>query len=543
MGVGMVHANNYPIKERGYTILELSITLSIVAILLTGGLMTFNNYTQQKRLDITSEKLHTIEQALAQFVTLNGYLPCPARFDVLDTDSEFGTASSYNTTTYACTTITNNTGTIPVNALKLPADYIYDGWNRKFTYRIATAMGHRRHFAADLIGEDIFPGDIHISDLHGTSKTHYASSHPEGAAYVIISHGANGLGAWHKASTETPGTDINDLEAENINHSINARYIQAPLSPTFDDIVVFKTKKSLTHKPTISPLILSDVTCQNAANIVHDGDPTLYSNDLSDYATLYSATSLMSHVYDVALHMVELCNNPPTIPAPQRVAGLRLWLDAQDYDTFFPDIDTAISEWRDKSPYAHDLEQSTGVNQPTHTLVSSGRSVVTFDSNEFLTSEKLFGSDIFGSDQATFFFVLADPSSTLNDTFFEWNNTNHYVRFDMLASNIPRVTFTDASSFAGVNNGTAITSLSLITAIKDNGTNTLSLTTYGGNTGNSANSAELDLNNALTLVLGSDASFTNGWSGTIGEVIVYNRALSTTEQQDIQQYLIDKWGL
>ncbi|MFN7095783.1 MAG: type II secretion system protein, partial [Burkholderiales bacterium] len=90
------HKKHHPAYQIGYTIVELSISLSIIALLMTGGLAVFVKTNEAKRLKITHERLVVIQKALHQFAKINSYLPCPAVTSV-EANAAFGLASNYVT--------------------------------------------------------------------------------------------------------------------------------------------------------------------------------------------------------------------------------------------------------------------------------------------------------------------------------------------------------------------------------------------------------------------------------------------------------------
>lgn len=541
----MAAANAQP--HNGYTILELSITLTIIAVLIVGGLTSFNQHTQTKRLNITQERLERIEAALQHFVQQYNYLPCPNDQSFIESNASFGLADTYSESTHSCTNISDNTGAVPVYTLQLPSSFSYDGWGRKFTYRIASGLGDKDTFLAQLPHGDYFSGDLKIIDSYGIEKTSMFYHNPRGAAYILFSHGANGLGAWHKNSTEAPGTNINDLEEENINHAINKRYIQSFSTPYFDDILRFKEKAALYPQSYQSPIIISQQTCSNAYALVQDGNPSIHSNDLASYTNAHSASALTSQIYKSAQTIAQLCSNPPIIPVPLDISHPTLWLDATDHSTILPSPNGNVTTWNDKSGNNHDLTQSSSFIRPNHTLdATNGLSTVTFALGDYLTREKLYGKNIFASNSSTAFFVIRHTSGGAGATWLQWKNGAHNVQLSMLASGFPNSTFDDGIGGSNVSISAGMSSLSIITMIKSStpgSTNTLTFSLYPANNASSANTSTLDLNNAQSLTLGIDTDILNGWAGDIGEVIIYNRALTASEQSRIQQYLAEKWLL
>lgn len=74
----------------GFTLLEMSIVLVIIAAIAGGGLTVFSAWLQEKQRDVTIARLAAIRQALYEYRIAHGRIPCPAdvRRDI--TDQYFG---------------------------------------------------------------------------------------------------------------------------------------------------------------------------------------------------------------------------------------------------------------------------------------------------------------------------------------------------------------------------------------------------------------------------------------------------------------------
>ena len=155
--------------QRGFTLLELSIVLTIIAVILGGGLAIVTGSIQATQYNATVTRMDVIEKALLDYSVANSRIPCPA--DLTLTAATATTGTYYNTTAGAdygveagadaksaiatgtglCTG-TNMTpqanfvsasgaaeGGMPTRALQLPDDYMYDGWGRRFRYAVDPA--------------------------------------------------------------------------------------------------------------------------------------------------------------------------------------------------------------------------------------------------------------------------------------------------------------------------------------------------------------------------------------------------------------------
>jgi len=168
---------------------------------------------------LTQKRLLALRQALVNFASANGRLPCPAS-GALDT----GLAAP-NLQTVACT---NANGTVPWTTLGLPRDAALDAWGRKVSYRVfAGATGLTRTDGASMVNCDsdfttpaptasaaalvannfqcaaVAPRTDPASVLAPATRRGLAVYDESQStttvwqvALVLISHGASGAGAW-----------------------------------------------------------------------------------------------------------------------------------------------------------------------------------------------------------------------------------------------------------------------------------------------------------------------------------------------------------
>lgn len=254
----------------GFTLLELSIVLAILALLIGGGLVVGTAQMEQKKVDITKERLDTIEATLKNFVTAYQRLPCPADITLPVTDADFGKEN--RTAPNNCHAVSGaifSSGdvfgsAIPVRSLQLPDDYIADGWGRRFLYVVDQRATENNSFDVTTIPAGTasalnFSGAIAVDNINGTCTTP-ARADPgnnTGAVVLVLSYGQDGHGAWPKSGgaasvrIDTGSTQSSQLENAEIGGAFNACFIQADrhvdnpnnaATTTFDDIVRYKLR-------------------------------------------------------------------------------------------------------------------------------------------------------------------------------------------------------------------------------------------------------------------------------------------------------------
>ena len=206
---------------RGFTLVEIAVVLVILGLLFTllAGVAT-SLLAQQKR-ELTRSRLAGVDAALTLFVSQNQRLPCGADGTLA---SGAGGAGAEQWAAGACTTAQAN-GVVPWRALGLAEQDITDGWGNRMTYRVATplvAINAMNFTTCDPGGTGAavagvcnaacasatFPASctppqavtankgLLVKNLGGTIVMNPAAAPSTGAAYVVISHGENGAGAY-----------------------------------------------------------------------------------------------------------------------------------------------------------------------------------------------------------------------------------------------------------------------------------------------------------------------------------------------------------
>ena len=205
----MIKINN------GFTLIEISIVLLIVALLLGGLLPTLSAQVDQQHRQETRKQMDEIQQALIGFAASQPTprLPCPA-----DPTKVSGTAGAGVEDCSGSRTV----GVIPWVTLGTSET---DAWGRRFTYASPTSFTSATGFT--LTTTSTF--NIQISNGGNNIVS--------GAPAIIISHGANGYGAYTVQGTQLPTAGAGTDELANADGA--APFVSHDISPDFDDLVTF----------------------------------------------------------------------------------------------------------------------------------------------------------------------------------------------------------------------------------------------------------------------------------------------------------------
>ena len=294
----------------GFTLAELAVVLLVIGLLMFALLPTSAVMLSNSRHSATQQKLNNIDAALVNFVIVNKRLPCPADGSlVLDTTSPVPSGSDGTEGARDgngdCTN-SQAKGIVPWVALGLTINDVVDAWNNLFTYR--AAYGLTRNTALDMSSCDpagtanttpamngnaaaINTGLCNSATCIGTFAAANCTTPSQylafkginvessvspvvkvmdftlstGAAYVLISHGDNGYGAYSAQGVyQTPTSDWtgavgNTLEDPNWN---TGHTVTSAAPPTFVD-ATFSDSGTLTahfDDVVLRPLLMSVIT-------------------------------------------------------------------------------------------------------------------------------------------------------------------------------------------------------------------------------------------------------------------------------------------
>src|SRR5690554_3719382 len=208
---------------------------------------------------------------------------------------------------------------------------------------------------------------------------------------------------------------------------------------------------------------------------------------------------------------------------PSDISDLLLWYDASDL-TVSPGY---LSSWNDKSGNNHDLLQPSSNNQPLKiNNVIGDKSIVRFDGNDFMVSN--FGTSY--SNPGTIF-ILYKTISSANQYLFDGLSSFNTIRLRS-GNTIQAVTITTGINYIknypfDYNINTLVINGSN-SAIRENGSIKVS-----GN---------LPSNSFEGLTMGAYYGGGGNLSGDIAEYIYYNRALTISEIEDVENYLRHKYA-
>jgi len=279
-------------RGAGGLFVVIVIMLAMVAMLAVGVL--FRVKTNVDDATQTTASLKSAAAALEQFAGSSGRLPCPA-----DPSKDDGLASPVG----AARDCDFTQGTLPWATIGMRRDDAYDAWGWKISYRVfSNTNGSLTQangasmvncdtvqalnpqpvdgnklcpVAHDTLDTDFLVGKgLTVTDFGATVSNASATG---GAAYVLVSHGPTGLGAWTSAGVQKDNPHSNE-EKNNMKDTgpftlmaASGPEVPADDNSHFDDILFYRTVLDLAKSANLVARdwpddVMSDIAF-NQANV------------------------------------------------------------------------------------------------------------------------------------------------------------------------------------------------------------------------------------------------------------------------------------
>ncbi len=283
------------------------------------------------------------------------------------------------------------------------------------------------------------------------------------------------------------------------------------------------------------------------SNNVYDVDslPKKYSdNDIVDNAN--SEGLLLSRPWVGVVSVAEPETIQEALPAVT-LTQLQIWYDGADTETYVPNAtdEGSITQWTDKSAFAHNANPLGGATtRPSYenTSLQNGHGYLEFDGttdglsvNPTAWLQSLSGVSVFVVSK------LADTTgqqylthSDQQDLGISSNSTAMVVTMAGATGTVASTADTSWAIHTLVFDGTQATNADKLIYRKDKTAKTLSFSGTVPATTSASNTA---------LYFGVDYNEVNNFAGYIGEVLVFTKTLTSTEYQNVENYLSTKWGL
>jgi len=347
-------------RASGFTLLEMSIVLGIIALIAAGSMTTFTSYMQTSQFNATVAQMDAIEQALKDYSVAFGRLPCPSSLTTLanDTLGNYGAEAANPGTCTGGSPAANFSasgvaeGGIPTRALRLPDSYMYDAWGRRLRYAVNVSMTSSSAFSTTPVNCTPLSGGISVYDATGAART-------TAAVYAIISHGANGHGAYTSSGVVVNAGSTNTNEQINCHCDNTAASQGYPYSPV-----------------GVSPII----TAPTYVEMLPSASSASLANSYDDIVTFKENWELITPQSTIASS-----SNCPTTPVNIYIADTSNQRIREV--TGSTGIITTVAGWGSKATkfFNGDGGQATAaaLNQPSSVTLDSSGNLYIADTNDY----------------------------------------------------------------------------------------------------------------------------------------------------------------
>lgn len=196
-------------RDDGMTLIDLSVALLIIGLIGASFLYAYNEWKSTQASRATIANFGAIEKAIGDFYFTEDRYPCPADPALSPESPDFGVENS---------AVCPLTGMVPFRTLRLPAEYMLDGWKRKISYTVSTPLTAAGSASSGTVGTLTI-------NRHLQNATGECAGDPDDigtvttqAHYVLLTHGERGIGAYelfgNQLSACSPGIKG---ESENCN--------------------------------------------------------------------------------------------------------------------------------------------------------------------------------------------------------------------------------------------------------------------------------------------------------------------------------------
>ncbi len=206
---GLMDIWRSPIAARqGFGLMEIALALAILGVISGFGLLSLPHFVRLDRHEHTERRLDRAENALFATIVRENRLLCPA-------DPALGDGAAVDGCATAATDDDSfSVGALPWASLGLAREDGLDARGRQITYAVSNRLVGPSSLQC-VIGSMAAPAARGVIPVLGIDKT---ALPPAGgrAAFVLITHGPNGLGAFTSRGGTIPVGAAGPAEAENL---------------------------------------------------------------------------------------------------------------------------------------------------------------------------------------------------------------------------------------------------------------------------------------------------------------------------------------
>ncbi len=247
-------------EQKGVSLIASAFLIIVLGFALIVGKQLFEIWAQQDRIQTTRAHLDKVQDALNDYLLVNGRYPCPASLTapIDDPDETFGVESDCAEAPAAGTfeadgreiegvTIPVRTGAVPVRTLGIGDEYIADGYGNRLIYAVTRTYAHPTDPLPT--GDDgaisVIDGDT-SADEGGNPATRV----PGNIVTLVYSMGDDDNGTYTLNGAQNEECDPDKISGENCDFADNAVFRNSVYrSQNLDD----PFQVAMTYRPSKIP--------------------------------------------------------------------------------------------------------------------------------------------------------------------------------------------------------------------------------------------------------------------------------------------------
>ena len=250
-------------RRRGFTLIELSIGLTIMSLLAAGALTVGGVMVEQQQFTGSNQRVVDAKKALADYFAVNGRLPCPAPLTTAVNAAGFGAevncaaggaapagtsrvngGGAFSGGAYTAGVV--RIGALPVRTLGLRDNAMSDDYGNRIVYAMSEQF-------ADVSSVAAANGAITLQDAGGNNITTAGTTN--GGVFVVVGTGPDGKGGnRYQSGAATSVNCSGGLDAENCDGDIVFRDTRfnngSGAANFFDDMIAWSPKYLMTSSST-----------------------------------------------------------------------------------------------------------------------------------------------------------------------------------------------------------------------------------------------------------------------------------------------------
>lgn len=248
------------------------------------------------------------------------------------------------------------------------------------------------------------------------------------------------------------------------------------------------------------------------------------------------------------MRTLQACRSAVASFDPTSISGCKLWLDASDASSFTYSSGVVVSQWNDLSGEGNHVAQSTGAQQPSRNGTQNGLDTVAFDGSDFM---KKAPATFIGPSSVTIISVFKKTGAASDDGFpcglqgTVATGTENQGR-PLTGYNAYRRIISGFWTYSARNIATSTSWGVIASKARIAGADTKFVEYYNG----ALVEAESTIVNGAAnwpssiqiVAVGNSDGLGVEFTGEIAEVLIYE-SLADADREDVEAYLIDKWGI